>query len=360
MHSLILLLCLSGVASTLPWAKRQRVHEETEAAEILIQFSESMILEIQPSASKVPEPPVSYPDTLRYSEDMMSIHDVPGNPDKRLVAFLDGPGEGLMHRGHNEFELSNKAAAFGLANKFLAHGQLELVSADVLKALGLPLRSPSQIQELRAENFATLVTLTERTGDLWAEPLSAIRAGRGRLPFSSAVGIVISVIKALKKLHLEADMMHGLITPDTVMITPEGGILFTDFRRAKSITHPDSMRPRNQVPVQLKDLLFFSDFYWPDNLLEPLPPASVQGDLYGALELVNWLTRPELFEFRGIPSIRQLKFEFQTSRNRMPKRSRLLDPRELLVSTVPGSRKVNPTHYDALVTMLERIRATVL
>jgi hypothetical protein len=120
------------------------------------------------------------------------------------------------------------------------------------------------------------------------------------------------------------------------------------------------MRPRNQVPVQLKDLLFFSEFYWPDNIWDPLPPASVQGDLYGALELVNWLSQPELFEFRGILSIRQLKFEFQKRRNRMPERCGLIGPKALLVSTVPGARKVNPSHYDALVTMLEKIRGTVL
>lgn len=147
-----------------------------------------------------------------------------GNPDNHIVVFLDGPGEGLLHRGHNEFELSNKAGAIGLAITLSANGRLEHVSAEVLEALGSPPRSPSVIQELQAENLATLVTLIERTCDLWAEPLSAIRARRGRVPCSRGITKVLSVITALENFHFEADMMHGLINPDTVTMTPEGEI----------------------------------------------------------------------------------------------------------------------------------------
>lgn len=62
-----------------------------------------------------------------------------------------------------------------------------------------------------------------------AEPLSAILSRRGKLAWDLAIDYARQIAEALDYLHQE-DLLHLKVTPDKILVTPDGRIRLTDMR----------------------------------------------------------------------------------------------------------------------------------
>ena len=361
----VFLLSLATVWSVDPPAKRARVDKDTRAAaRLLLHFAATNGRETERPLREVER---RIPDNLGNiitvslgalvrRDDHHVERSIEGHPDRRFVVYLDGPADDTTHRGHVEAEMANRAAGFGLAARFVAQSLPEVVTRDEWGIHGFPQRNGQAIRRMNEKNFTFLEFVMARPGEEWPYSLFESRKGLSPLSHPEALSVGIAVVQALKKLHLEANMVHGLINPASVVTTSDGIIMFSDFRRTKlKIVGADQHLRRRPVGADRDNILFFAPPLWPKCFGEPFGPVTTRSDLYSALKIVNWLALPHLYRQAGAPSVKVLKQEREQERARM---ERLVAPEYILLRCLPAQGRLSSAHYDAILHMLHEIRSS--
>lgn len=365
----VFLLSLATVWSADPPAKRARVDEDTRAAARLL-------LDLAATAAREPERPQRelerrIPDHLENMITLSTIalvrrdenhveRSIKGHPDIRFVVYLDGPADHTTHQGLVEAEMANRAAGFGLAAPFVARSLPEVVTRGEWEIHGFPKRCRKTIKRMSESNFTFLRTVKVRPGDEWPVSLSESRKGLPPFSYPDALSFGIALVQALKKLHLEANMVHGLLNPVSVLTTSGGSIMFSDFRRTElNIAGAVLHLSRRPVGATRDNILFFAPSLWPQRMGEPFGPVTPRSDLYSALEIVNWLAWPHLYQPGGAPSVSFLKQDMKLARAYMARLRGFVAPEKILSGLVPDQMILSPAHYDALVYALGAIRASV-
>jgi eukaryotic-like serine/threonine-protein kinase len=106
-------------------------------------------------------------------------------------------------------------------------------------------------------------------------------------PFSTAIDYVIQVLEALRSAH-ELGIVHRAVTPENIIVTPEGQVKLTGFTYARSATDPRLTK----VGVSLGDVHYMS----PEQV-RGLPSIDQRSDLYSCgLVLYQLLTGQRAFE----------------------------------------------------------------
>lgn len=241
------------------------------------------------------------------------LYSVVGRPDLKLVYQLDKARvDPNTHRGilHSKFLL--KAGPLGLSDLHLGRGSPTELKPDGFEPEPFAIDG-SMYRLLRSEGVKIMPSLIQRETE--AMTVAFAKTEGGFTGYKAAMNVGILMIEALQKLHNEARIAHGCISPDMITIATDRAIQFRFTSGFAEIDKLEKVLPvragMGHCTSRAREFLSPWDMGIPGTFATP----SRSGDLWSALAVVSWLTcKPEDFtipaETQDLYMVRAWKLRF--------------------------------------------------
>jgi hypothetical protein len=228
-----------------------------------------------------------------YARRFTIAYSVVGSSEHFVTYHLDN-NIGYNHIAQKHVTFSRRAHVSGIAHQPIAIGeafQLPIDDSDKRGAFGI---SERERRELREKGYWVVPVVFKSIGAT-ATPIGVKISHQKLLRYSNLLKMNFMFLNSLELLHERAKLIHGCISPATVMLTKRAKMLF--FRSPRSAL----IENLSVIPLEAGSTC---PKYVPREFIPPWYPTtsspSQADDLWATQMLITWIGCPE--DRFGIPA----------------------------------------------------------